>query len=86
MIINGALDLHSIIEQFKTYGMYHFFDLIQEEMTLSIAEIKHGDLVLLRPGKKIVVDGIVVQCNSFVDESMLNGEPIPLEKRATVYV
>lgn len=51
-----------------------------QEMTLPIAEVKPGDVVLVRPGEKIAVDGIVIQGNSFVDESMLNGEPIPVEK------
>lgn len=53
-----------------------------EEMTLPIAEVKPGDVVLVRPGEKIAVDGMVIQGNSFVDESMLNGEPIPVEKRS----
>jgi len=42
-----------------------------------------GDRLRVRPGEKIPVDGIVVEGNSAVDESMLTGEPIPVEKLAT---
>lgn len=43
-------------------------------------EVKEGDLLLVRPGEKIPVDGVVVAGASSVDESMLTGESIPLEK------
>lgn len=46
-----------------------------------ISEIKVGDNVSVRPGEKIPVDGIVDEGETFVDESMINGEPIPAEKR-----
>ncbi|MEP6627015.1 MAG: heavy metal translocating P-type ATPase [Ginsengibacter sp.] len=46
-----------------------------------IANVKVGDLILVKPGEKIAVDGKVMSGNSFVDESMISGEPIPLEKK-----
>ena len=45
-----------------------------------IANVKIGDVLLVKPGEKIAVDGKLVYGNSFVDESMISGEPIPIEK------
>ena len=45
-------------------------------------DIKPGDIVIVKPGQRIQADGIVVEGNSFVDESMLTGEPVPVEKIA----
>jgi Cu2+-exporting ATPase len=45
-----------------------------------IAAVRQGDLVLVRPGERIAVDGVVVTGSSFVDESLISGEPIPVEK------
>lgn len=50
------------------------------EVDLPIAEVVRGDVVLVRPGERIPVDGEVVSGASAVDESMLTGEPIPVEK------
>lgn len=50
------------------------------EKDISIAEIKIGDILLVRPGDKIPADGEVVGGHSYVDESMINGEPIPNSK------
>ncbi|HLC85243.1 MAG TPA: heavy metal translocating P-type ATPase, partial [Candidatus Nanoarchaeia archaeon] len=52
-----------------------------KEMTVPISEVAVGDIVLVRPGEKIPVDGTVVEGNSSVDESMVTGESIPVEKR-----
>ncbi len=46
----------------------------------SIASVSINDLLLAKPGEKIAVDGIVTQGSSFVDESMISGEPIPVVK------
>lgn len=51
-----------------------------QEEEVSIASLRVGDLVSVRPGEKIPVDGTVSQGSSSVDESMLSGEPIPVVK------
>lgn len=47
---------------------------------IKIEEIKIGDELLVRPGEKVAVDGIVMQGHSFIDESMITGEPLAAEK------
>lgn len=47
-----------------------------------ISKVKVGDLIYVKPGEKIAVDGVVVDGTSFVDESMITGEPIATEKTA----
>jgi Cu+-exporting ATPase len=51
-----------------------------KEVEISLKEVKVGDVVVVRPGEKIPVDGVVLEGNSAVDESMLTGEPIPVDK------
>ncbi|MFH1779113.1 MAG: heavy metal translocating P-type ATPase [Candidatus Omnitrophota bacterium] len=51
-----------------------------DEIDVPIEEVKKGDLILVRPGEKIPVDGIIKEGSSFVDESMLTGESMPVEK------
>jgi Cu+-exporting ATPase len=51
------------------------------EMEVPIEDVVVDDLVLVRPGERLPVDGVVVEGSSFVDESMITGEPIPVEKR-----
>jgi Cu+-exporting ATPase len=53
-----------------------------EERTVTIEDLRPGDLVLARPGEKIAVDGEVVEGESYVDESMVTGEPMPVAKRS----
>ncbi|MBU2511489.1 heavy metal translocating P-type ATPase [bacterium] len=50
------------------------------EETISIEEVEVGDEVIAKPGEKIAVDGIVLEGHTSVDESMLTGESIPVEK------
>lgn len=51
-----------------------------EEREIAIEDVNPGDVILVRPGEKIPVDGIVLDGHSSVDESMLSGEPLPAEK------
>lgn len=52
-----------------------------QEQEVPTDDVKVGDLVLVRPGEKIAVDGVVVEGRSAVDESMLTGESLPVEKQ-----
>lgn len=52
------------------------------EYDVPISEVRVGDMVLVRPGEKIPVDGIVKEGSSSVDESMLTGESLPVSKQA----
>lgn len=51
-----------------------------QEVEISIDEVETGDIILVKPGEKIPVDGVVVEGNTSVDEAMLTGESIPVEK------
>jgi Cu+-exporting ATPase len=53
-----------------------------EFVDVSVSEIKPEDTVLVRPGARIVVDGVVLSGNSFVDEATITGESLPVEKVA----
>ncbi|UCH81101.1 MAG: copper-translocating P-type ATPase [Nitrospiraceae bacterium] len=52
-----------------------------EEKDIPIEEVEIGDIILVRPGDKIPVDGVIRQGYSSVDESMISGESIPVEKK-----
>jgi len=51
------------------------------EKQTAIEDVNTGDIILVKPGEKIAVDGIVTSGNSYVDESMLSGEPVPVLKK-----
>ena len=53
----------------------------REEIEVPISEIKMGDIIIVKPGEKIPTDGIVVKGFSSVDESMITGESLPVEKK-----
>ena len=53
-----------------------------EEIDVPIGEVIVGDVILVRPGEKIPVDGEVIEGTSQVDEAMVTGEPMPVKKRA----
>ena len=57
------------------------------ERILPITAIRQGDTVVVKPGERIAVDGVVSEGQSYVDESMLSGEPVPVRKQkdAKVY-
>lgn len=52
-----------------------------EEIKIPIDEVEVGDVVLVKPGEKIPVDGKIVDGYSYIDESMISGESIPVEKQ-----
>lgn len=52
-----------------------------KEEEVAIEQVVHGDSVIVKPGAKIPVDGKILEGMSFVDESMVSGEPMPVEKR-----
>jgi len=54
----------------------------ENEKKVSLAEVKIGDVLRVKPGEKIPVDGKISEGNSTVDESMITGEPIPVEKKS----
>ena len=53
-----------------------------KEVEISVNDVKHGDLIVIKPGAKIPVDGVITEGSSFVDESMVTGEPMPVQKKA----
>lgn len=54
----------------------------KQEVEIFIEEVVVGDEIVVKPGARISVDGVVVEGSSFVDESMVTGEPMPIEKKA----
>ena len=53
-----------------------------EELDVPVGDVRVGDVVVVRPGEKVPVDGVVVAGESAVDEAMISGEPMPVVKRA----
>jgi P-type Cu2+ transporter len=51
-----------------------------EEKAIAIEDVSTGDIIQVKPGEKIAVDGILIAGSSYVDESMLTGEPVPVFK------
>lgn len=68
--------------QAKTARVVRVIDGKEQEIDIAIAQVNLNDIVRVRPGEKISVDGIVVQGRTSIDESMLTGEPMPVEKSA----
>ncbi|EHR78739.1 copper-exporting P-type ATPase A [Thermococcus litoralis DSM 5473] len=52
-----------------------------KEVEIPITQVRVGDIVIVKPGEKIPVDGVVIEGESYVDESMITGEPIPNLKK-----
>lgn len=57
-----------------------------KEEEMPVADVQHGMIILVRPGEKIPVDGVVKFGSSYVDESMISGEPLPVEKNVQARV
>ncbi|MEX2060650.1 MAG: heavy metal translocating P-type ATPase, partial [Nitrosopumilaceae archaeon] len=71
-IIKKMLELQPKMARIRTDG---------KETEISIELIKPGDILIIKPGEKIPVDSIVVEGHSAVDESMITGESMPVEKK-----
>lgn len=52
-----------------------------KELEISVNDVVHGDLIIVKPGAKIPVDGVITDGESFIDESMVTGEPMPVQKK-----
>jgi Cu2+-exporting ATPase/Cu+-exporting ATPase len=52
-----------------------------KEIEIRVEEVRHGDLIIVKPGAKIPVDGVITEGSSFIDESMVTGEPMPAQKK-----
>jgi len=52
-----------------------------KEVEISVNDVKHGDFIIVKPGAKIPVDGVITEGSSFIDESMVTGEPMPAQKK-----
>ena len=53
-----------------------------QEKEVQVEEVQAGDILRIRPGEKIPVDGIIIKNSAVIDESMITGEPIPVDKSA----
>jgi Cu+-exporting ATPase len=56
------------------------------EEDVSLEHVKPGDLLRIRPGEKVPVDGVVIEGTTWIDEAMITGEPIPVEKTVGIRV
>ena len=58
----------------------------KEEIEIPISEVKIGDVLVIKPGEKIPTDGIVIRGESSVDESMVTGESLPVDKKVKSHI
>jgi Cu+-exporting ATPase len=52
-----------------------------KEIEIGVNDVMHGDFIIVKPGAKIPVDGVITEGSSYVDESMVTGEPMPVQKK-----
>lgn len=52
-----------------------------KEIEISVNDVKHGDHIIVKPGAKIPVDGVIIEGSSYINESMVTGEPMPVQKK-----
>ena len=52
-----------------------------KEIELAVSDVVHGDVIIVKPGAKIPVDGVLVEGSSYVDEALVTGEPMPVGKK-----
>jgi Cu2+-exporting ATPase/Cu+-exporting ATPase len=52
-----------------------------KEIEISVNDVRHGDLIVVKPGMKIPVDGVITEGSSYVDESMITGELMPAQRK-----
>ncbi len=52
-----------------------------QEIEVPIIDVKHDDSIIVKPASRVPVDGVIVEGSSFIDESMITGEPMPVEKK-----
>jgi Cu2+-exporting ATPase/Cu+-exporting ATPase len=57
-----------------------------KEIEIPISQVQVGDILIVKPGAKVPVDGIIMEGSSSIDESMINGEPLPKDKQKGDYV
>lgn len=51
-----------------------------QEIEIPIEQVRHEDIILVKPGSKIPVDGLIISGSSSIDESMITGESLPVDK------
>lgn len=52
-----------------------------KEMEVAVNDVKHSELIIIKPGAKIPLDGVITEGESFIDESMVTGESMPVQKK-----
>lgn len=70
----------AIKELLKLSAKVAMVERVGKEMEIKIEEVRIGDIIIVKPGAKIPVDGKIIEGNTSIDESMITGEPIPVDK------
>lgn len=77
-VFRGKHSIRSLLDLLPATAFVKRDALVQE---VAVAEVRAGDVVVIKPGGRVVVDGEVVAGRSFVDEATITGEALPVEKR-----